>query len=113
MDPSARRLGDLVDDFCPRCRLLLNHAVASFVDGKVVKVVCQTCHSEHPFLHGENPAKKKPAKVRASAFDQVLSKVAPGAAPAAGRPSKKTDKIGTEARYISRHHGSRAPRKKK
>jgi len=26
------RLGDTIDDYCPRCRLLLNHAVASLVD---------------------------------------------------------------------------------
>ena len=45
------RLGDTIDDYCPRCRLLLNHAVASLVDGKVVKVICQTCHSEHPYRH--------------------------------------------------------------
>ena len=43
------RLGDVIDDYCPRCKLLLNHAVASMVAGEVVKVVCQTCHSEHPF----------------------------------------------------------------
>ena len=43
------RLGDVVDDYCPRCKLLLNHAVASMVDVTVVKVVCQTCHTEHPF----------------------------------------------------------------
>jgi uncharacterized Zn finger protein (UPF0148 family) len=115
MDAPVLRLGDLIDDFCPRCRLPLNHAIASFMDGKVVKVVCQTCHSEHPFLHGENPAKKKPPKGSGTAFDQVLAKVTSGAAaaaePSAKSKTKAADK-GTEARYISRHHSSRSPRKK-
>ncbi len=33
------RLGDEIDDYCPRCKLLLNHAVASMVGSTVVKVV--------------------------------------------------------------------------
>src|SRR5438552_9061575 len=32
------RLGDLIDDHCPRCKLLLNHAIASLMDGRVAKV---------------------------------------------------------------------------
>ena len=27
------RLGDVIDDYCPRCRLLLNHDIASLFDG--------------------------------------------------------------------------------
>ena len=67
------RLGDTIDDYCPRCRLLLNHAVASLVDNKVVKVICRTCHSEHPYRHAEIPVKKKPSP-RAALFEQVLVK---------------------------------------
>ena len=72
------RLGDEIDDYCPRCKLLLNHAVASMVGGTVVKVVCQTCHSEHPYKNAEVPPKKKSGP-RAALLDQVLAKVAPAA----------------------------------
>ena len=102
------RLGDLIDDYCPRCRLLLNHAVASLVDGKVVKVICQTCHSEHPYRHAEVPPKKKPG-VRAALFDQVLAKAAPATeAPSpAAKPTepeaRKKKRAAAPARYISRH----------
>jgi hypothetical protein len=106
------RLGDTIDDYCPRCRLLLNHAVASLVDNKVVKVICQTCHSEHPYRHAELPPKKKPSS-RAALFEQVLVKTT--SSPEAElealaeepaqieleRPRKK--KVATPARYISRH----------
>lgn len=112
------RLGDIIDDFCPRCRLLLNHAVASLVDGKVVKVICQTCHSEHPYRNAEVPEKKRPGH-RAALFAQVLAKNAPVAEPAPTReeppPSEpataKKKRGGAPARYITRHKG-KPPRKK-
>jgi hypothetical protein len=118
MIESVPRLGDTIDDYCPRCRLLLNHAVASLVDNKVVKVICQTCHSEHPYRHAELPPKKKP-NPRAALFERVLVETtsAPGAAPEAPtekptqvEPEPRKKKRGaTPARYISRHK-SKAPR---
>lgn len=107
MDERILRLGDLVDDFCPRCKLLLNHAVASMVDGKVVKVICQTCYSEHGYLHGKG-GKKKPSGGRTTLFDQVLAKAAPTAEPPAAPTQKK--KSAPPARYISRHK-TRPPRR--
>jgi hypothetical protein len=73
MSGSMPRLGDLIDDHCPRCRMLLNHAIASMMDGKVVKVICQTCLTEHPFLHEDSTKRKKPPGGRETLFDQVLA----------------------------------------
>ncbi len=114
MAEAAYRLGDLIDDYCPRCRLLLNHAVASLVENKVVKVICQTCYSEHPYLHGKGGKKKRPSR-RATLFDQVLSKVSPSAAPVAESAQDSPDdpkkkRPSAEARYISRHKSK--PRRK-
>jgi hypothetical protein len=100
------RLGDLIDDFCPRCKLLLNHAIASMVEGQVVKVICQTCFTEHAYRRGEG-GKKKLANPRATLFDQVLAKVEPASAdasppPASDRP-KRPQPPAAAARYISRH----------
>ena len=75
MDGREVRLGDLLDDYCPRCRLLLDHAVASMVGTQVAKVICQTCYTEHVFRHGEGGKKK--SDPRATLFDQVLSKFSP------------------------------------
>jgi hypothetical protein len=97
------RLGDLIDDYCLRCKLLLNHAIASMIDGQVVKVICQTCFTEHAYRHGEG-GKKKLGNPRATLFDQVLAKAAPADAspePVEAPASKK--KAGAPARYISRH----------
>ena len=104
MPEHEQRLGDLVDDYCPRCRLLLNHAIASMIDGQVVKVICQTCFTEHAFRHGEG-GKKKTANPRATLFDQVLAGAQPSIpAPTEQRPSKK--RTTAPARYITRHKPS-------
>lgn len=128
MNDLPPRLGDLIDDYCPRCRLLLNHAIASMVDGKVVKVICQTCYSEHAYQHGQGGKKK--AGPRTTLFDQVLAKVSTSepasevespkkkeAFPQAPPAKKKTiqelavpkKKGAAPARYISRHK-TRPPR---
>jgi hypothetical protein len=102
------RLGDLIDDYCLRCKLLLNHAIASMVDGQVVKVICQTCFTEHAYRHGVGGKKEKLANPRATLFDQVLAKTASVAeAPAPAAPVKK--RTAAPARYISRHK-TRPPR---
>ena len=115
MDTPLLRLGDVIDDYCPRCKLLLNHAVASMVGGKVVKVVCQTCHSEHPYRDAVVPVKKRPGP-RAQLFAQVAAKAAPAppepepeAPPEEAPAVPKRKRIGTPARYISRH-ATRPPR---
>jgi DNA-directed RNA polymerase subunit M/transcription elongation factor TFIIS len=115
------RLGDVIDDYCPRCKLLLNHAVASMVEGNVVKVVCQTCHSEHPYKNATVPAKKRPAP-KAALLDQVLAKVASAAPdsttadtppePEEAAEPRKKKRVAAPARYISRH-ATRPPRGKR
>ncbi len=127
------RLGDLIDDHCPRCRLLLNHAIASMVNGQVVKVICQTCYTEHAYHHGEGGKKK--TGPRSTLFDQVLAKVEPSesepapepvaedkaAAVPPAQPKKKATtpktpspkkKTGAPARYFTRHK-IKPPRKGK
>jgi len=101
------RLGDLIDDWCPRCRLLLNHAIASMVEGKVAKVICQTCLTEHAFLHSDGSKRKKPAgSGRETLFDQVLAHTGPS--PAEAEPKKK--KLAAAARNTRRGPAKAAPR---
>ena len=108
MTEQERRLGDLVDDYCPRCRLLLNHAIASMMDGQVVKVICQTCFTEHAYRHGEG-GKKKPPSPRATLFEQVLAGSQPATLPAP-EPAAPKKRTAAPARYITRHK-SKPPKK--
>ena len=81
------RLGDVLDDYCPRCRLLLNHDVASLLDGTVAKVTCRTCYNTHDYRHGEVPPKRKTKKDdKKSLMEQVLASMAPPPAPPQAPP---------------------------
>jgi hypothetical protein len=78
------RLGDDIDDFCVRCKRVMNHAVVSVINGEAAKVRCRTCHSDHDFRHEQAPPPKVDAR-KAALFNEVLKKVNPDA-PAAEIP---------------------------
>lgn len=71
----GERLGDIIDDYCSRCRLLTNHSIAAIVGEEVKKVVCRTCHHTHDYRHGKGGEKKKQKQ---SAYEQVLASVLAG-----------------------------------
>ncbi len=71
------RLGDDIDDYCVRCKRVMNHNVVSVVDGKPAKVRCRTCHSDHDFRNEQPPPPKVDPK-KAALFNEVLKKVSPG-----------------------------------
>ena len=76
------RLGDIIDDFCIKCKRLMNHAVVSILDGKPAKVRCRTCYNDHDYRHEQPPPPKVDAR-KAALFNQVLANVTglPAAAP--------------------------------
>jgi hypothetical protein len=72
MDQRAPRLGDTVDDYCPRERRITNHAVVAIVDDAIRQTRCTTCDAEHVFKGGREPRRRKPDE---TAFDEVLASV--------------------------------------
>jgi len=83
MSDRPPRLGDVIDDYCPRCRLLLNHDVASLTGDTVAKVTCRTCHNTHDYRQAQVPAKRKSKKDvdKKSLMDQVLASMPPPPTP--------------------------------
>src|SRR6516164_6257603 len=75
------RLGDDIDDYCVRCKRVMNHNRVSVVDGKPAKVRCRTCHSDHDFRNEQPPPPKVDPK-KAALFNEVLKKVSPADAAA-------------------------------
>ncbi len=73
------RLGDDIDDYCVRCKRIMNHAVVSVINATPAKVRCRTCHSDHDFRHEQGPPPKVDAR-KAALFNEVLKKVNPEAA---------------------------------
>jgi hypothetical protein len=87
MSDRPLRLGDVIDDYCPRCRLLLNHDVASlFDDASVAKVTCRTCHNTHDYRHAQVPKRKTKKDDKKSLIDQVLAQMPPPPAPPPATP---------------------------
>jgi hypothetical protein len=78
MSERLPRLGDVIDDYCPTCRLLLNHDVAALVGSGVAKVTCRTCHNTHDFRNALVPVKRKGKKSEPkSLVEQVLATLPP------------------------------------
>jgi|SRR5581483_9395882 len=70
------RLGDDIDDFCVRCKRIMNHAIVSVLNNEPAKVRCRTCHNDHDYRHEQAPPPKVDAR-KAALFNEVLKKVAP------------------------------------
>ena len=82
MHPRQLRVGDLVDDYCPRERRLSNHAVVALVGDDIRQVRCTTCDGEHEYRAGKLPASRRKKPV---AGPPALAPVREAAAlPAAG-----------------------------
>jgi hypothetical protein len=94
------RLGDVIDDFCVKCRRLTNHSVVSLLNGAAAKVRCRTCYSDHDYRNEQAPPSKKDLK-KAELFNAVLSGVAPPPAapeePGEEGPKKSAKKPGKRA----------------
>ena len=98
------RLGDVIDDYCPKCRLLLNHDVASLYAEAVAKVTCRTCHNTHDYRNAQVPAKRpsKKALEKRSLMDQVLAGIPapPPPPPAPVTPVRKKRDLWAEVERL-------------
>ena len=75
MQPRRLRLGDVVDDYCSRCRLLSNHAIAAIVDDVIKQTRCSTCDFEHPYKDGKLPTRRAKKDGTSALYQQVLDNV--------------------------------------
>lgn len=78
MEPRRHRLGDVVDDYCPRERRLSNHVIVAIVDDLIKQTRCSTCDFEHPFKEGKVPAKRARKDSTSALYKQVLENVTEG-----------------------------------
>ncbi len=94
MEQRPPRLGDLVDDYCPRERRITNHAIVAIVDDAIRQTRCTACDVEHEYK--EARVAKKPVKkaINGTASDLaggvLVSPAAPRAAltdPPAAEPA--------------------------
>jgi len=58
MEQRPLRLGDIVDDYCPRERRITNHAVVVMTGADIHLTRCTACESEHPYKHAKLPLRR-------------------------------------------------------
>ena len=81
------RLGDVLDDYCPRERRLTNHVIVAMVGDEVKHTRCTTCDADHDYKHAKVPRQRKKTDTPAALYAQV----------AAGAPKRVTHDAGPEA----------------
>jgi hypothetical protein len=59
MEQRPLRLGDLVDDYCPRERRVTNHAVVAMIAEDIKQTRCTACDAEHAYKGGKAPRRRK------------------------------------------------------
>ena len=72
MEQRRLRLGDILDDYCPRERRVTNHAVVAMVEEDVKQTRCTTCDAEHVFKGGKAPRRRK-TETTGKLYKQVLA----------------------------------------
>lgn len=107
MEQRSLRLGDIVDDYCPRERRVTNHAIVALVGNSIRQTRCSTCDAEHEYKEAKVPKKRgksdssevadlsggvlvtsKPAANGTAADDTVANETSDvAAAPAAAEPA--------------------------
>jgi hypothetical protein len=76
MDQRRPRLGDILDDYCPRERRITNHAVVAMVVDDVKQTRCTTCDAEHEYKHAKVPAaRRRKAETAAAHLVDAASKL--------------------------------------
>ena len=85
MEQRRLRLGDILDDYCPRERRVTNHAVVAMIEESVKQTRCTTCDAEHPYKGGREPRRRK-APETSALYREVLADM-PEAPPTPPAPS--------------------------
>ncbi|HZP48534.1 MAG TPA: hypothetical protein VFB07_08370 [Vicinamibacterales bacterium] len=73
MQQRQLRLGDTLDDYCPRERRLTNHVIVAMVGDDVKQVRCATCDSDHEFKHAKIPRQRRKSESPAALYAQVAA----------------------------------------
>jgi hypothetical protein len=72
MEQRRLRLGDILDDYCPRERRVTNHAVVAMVEDAVKQTRCTTCDAEHVYKGGKAPRRRK-SESTGALYKEVLA----------------------------------------
>jgi hypothetical protein len=112
MEQRRLRLGDILDDYCPRERRLTNHAIVAMIEDEIKQTRCTTCDAEHPYKGARVPKRRKkesPVVAGALALAGDLPAIEPADTPAAVLAVSREDAAPREEVEYSMHHDEDAP----
>jgi hypothetical protein len=72
MEQRRLRLGDILDDYCPRERRVTNHAIVAMIEEEIKQTRCTTCDAEHAYTGGKLPRRRK-KETPAALYKEVLA----------------------------------------
>src|SRR6266540_3300931 len=80
MQQRRLRLGDIVDDYCPRERRITNHVIVAMIEDEVKQTRCSTCEADHEYKQARIPPQRKKKDVSAleGPFTEGAHVIAPG-----------------------------------
>lgn len=96
MQQRQLRLGDILDDYCPRERRVTNHAIVAIVGQEVRQTRCVTCEAEHEYKQAKVPPQRRKSPAPGALYQDVLSGL-PKPATAAPRPPQAGEEPEGEA----------------
>lgn len=59
MQQRRLRLGDILDDYCPRERRITNHAIVAMIEDEVKQTRCTTCDADHEYKQARIPPQRR------------------------------------------------------
>ena len=86
MEQRRLRLGDILDDYCPRERRVTNHAIVAMIEDDVKQTRCTTCDAEHVYKGGHSPRKRR-KDAGTALYQEVLAGMPEAAEVSTQRPA--------------------------
>jgi hypothetical protein len=91
MEQRTLRLGDIVDDYCPRERRITNHAVVALVGDEIRQTRCATCDGEHVYKQARMPKRVAGSKDGDAVTDNGSGQLVPKAAAGKDEPAVESN----------------------
>jgi hypothetical protein len=107
MEQRRLRLGDILDDYCPRERRVTNHAVVAMIEEDVKQTRCTTCDAEHVYKGGKEPRRRK-KDAGSALYEEVLAGI-PEAAEAPAPVARPVAPVETPVAVLPEGEGDEAP----
>jgi len=91
------RLGDILDDYCPRERRVTNHVVVAMIEDAVKQTRCSTCDADHEYKDAKVPTHRRRksggalADTEGDGRPELVAAGAPAAEEAAAVPTAEED----------------------